>query len=102
MWCGGTPNLYLKPRNTGLVSSRIHPVLYDEGVSLALVGNPARDGVSIKILLFRPRPQNLTFVYKWILPTNDVKINNISKSQLKGQGANAKRLHVIMQILSTL
>ena len=39
--------IFLRPGNTGLMSSR------GEASSLALVDNPSRDGVSIKILVWR-------------------------------------------------
>ena len=48
--------------NTGLMSSGISLISWGEGSSLALVGNPSRDGVSIKILVWRhlkPNPQLL-------------------------------------------
>ena len=39
--------LRLRPRNTGLMSSRDSLISWGKGSSLALVGNPSRDGVSI-------------------------------------------------------
>ena len=41
-----------RPRNTGLMSSGDSLILWGEGASSALVGNPSRDGVSIKILVW--------------------------------------------------
>ena len=43
-------NNSLRRGNTGLMSSFIS---WGEGSSLALVGSPSRDGVSIKILVWR-------------------------------------------------
>ena len=42
---------YFTPRhwNTGLVSSRVSLASWGEGASIALVGNPSSDGVTIKI-----------------------------------------------------
>ena len=49
-----------RPGNTGLMYSEGQSHLMGRGSSLALVGNPSRDGVSIKILVWRhvkPNPQ---------------------------------------------
>ena len=48
------------PGNTGLMSRGDSLISWGEGSSLALVGNPSRDGVSIKILVWRhlkPNPR---------------------------------------------
>ena len=42
-----------RPGKTGLMSSRDSLISWGEGSSLALAGNPSRDGVSIKILVWR-------------------------------------------------
>ena len=42
-----------RPGNTGLMSNGDSLISWGERSSLALVGNPSRDGVSIKILLWR-------------------------------------------------
>ena len=52
----------LRPGNTELMSSGDSLISRGEGSSLALVGNPSRDGVSIKILVWRhlkPNPHLL-------------------------------------------
>ena len=38
-----------KHRNTGLVSSRVSLTSWGEGASLAFVGHPSSDGITIKI-----------------------------------------------------
>ena len=46
--------------NTGLMSSGDSLISWGEGSSLVLVGNPSRESVSIKILVwrhFKPTPQ---------------------------------------------
>ena len=51
-----------RPGNTGLMSNGDSLISWGERSSLALVGNPSRDGVSIKILVWRhlkPNPQFL-------------------------------------------
>ena len=51
-----------RPGITGLMSSGDSLISWGEGSSLALVGNPSRDGVSIKTLVWRhlkPNPQLL-------------------------------------------
>ena len=51
-----------RPGNTGLMSRGDSFISWGEGSSLALAGNPSRDGVSIKILVWRhlkPNPQLL-------------------------------------------
>ena len=55
-----------RPGNTGLISSGHSLISWGEGSSLALVGNPSRDRVSIKILVSRhlkPNPQLLWMSY---------------------------------------
>ena len=57
-------NQYVSPRpgNTGLMSSGYSLISPGEESSLVLVGNPSREGVSIKILVwrhFKPNPQLL-------------------------------------------
>ena len=48
-----------RPGNTGLMSNGDSLISWGERSSLALVGNPSRDGVSIKILLWRHLKLNL-------------------------------------------
>ena len=55
-----------RPGNTRLMSSGHSLISWGEGSSLALVGNPSRDRVSIKILVSRhlkPNPQLLWMSY---------------------------------------
>ena len=42
-------NFSPRHRNTGLVSSGVSLTLWGEGASLALVGHPSSDGITIKI-----------------------------------------------------
>ena len=44
----------LRPGNTGLMSSGESLISWRGGPSLALVGNPSRDGLMIKKLVWRP------------------------------------------------
>ena len=57
--------IYPRPGNTGLMPVGHSLISWGEGSSLALVGNPSRDGVSIKILWrhFKPNPQLLWVNY---------------------------------------
>ena len=48
-----------RPGNTGLMSNGDSLISWGERSSLALVGNPSRDGVSIEILLWRHLKLNL-------------------------------------------
>ena len=48
-----------RPGNTGLMSNGDSLISWGERFSLALVGNPSRDGVSIEILLWRHLKLNL-------------------------------------------
>ena len=48
-----------RPGNTGLMSNGDSLISWGERSSLALVGNPSRDGVSIEILLWRLLKLNL-------------------------------------------
>ena len=55
-----------RPGNTGLMSRGDSLILWEEGFSLAFVGNPSRDGVSINLLVWRnlkPNPQLLSKNY---------------------------------------
>ena len=61
-----------------------------EGSFLALVGNPCRDVVSIKILVGRhlkPKPQLL-----WVnMSSNEIDSNNVNGSQLAEEGPSSGR-----------
>ena len=61
------------------------PISWGEGSSLALAGNPYRDGVSIKIL--GGGTLNPTLSYnEWIMSSNEIETNNVNGSQLAEQG----------------
>ena len=52
-----------RPGNTGMMSSKGYLISWEEGFSLALVGNSSRDGVSIKILVWRYLKPNLQLLW---------------------------------------
>ena len=54
--------IYPRPGNTGLMPVGHSLISWGEGSSLALVGNPSRDGVLIKILVCRHFKLTLQFM----------------------------------------
>ena len=55
-------------------------ISWGEGSSLALVGNPSRDGFSIKILVWRN-----------LMSSNEIETNDVNGSRLAEQGPSSGR-----------
>ena len=53
--------IIIRPENIGLMSSGYNLISWEEGSSLALVGNRSRDGVSIKTLVWRHLNPTLSY-----------------------------------------
>ena len=65
-------------------------ISWRQGSSLLLVGNPSRDGVSIKILVWRTLNPTLSY-YEWIMPSNEIETNDVNGSRFAEQGPSSGR-----------
>ena len=65
-------------------------ISWEEGSSLALVGNPSRDGVLIKILCGGTLNPTLSY-YEWIMSSNEIETNDMNGSRLTEQRPSSSR-----------